>query len=166
MKQLIFWILFWALCFTAGFVNPANAEDEMGPRLRLPEVPTVTFDEGMPDKPIANGQYKVVSVEQWKAILMVAVAYQGLYDWRLQTQGALKAYKEMEYHYDSMLENLNLQISTLSEHNEYLTLRLNQAQKTQHKITLSARMEKIALYSVIVMETALLVYAGVRGIHQ
>lgn len=154
------YILFVAFLF---FCYPTYAQEEIGPRLNLPVVSTVTFKDGVPDQPIPDGQYKVLGVNHWQTVLNVAIAYQGLYNWRLEIQGTLNAYSETINNYELALKNLNAQLKLEKGNTDYYKLRLGQVEKAQSQDAFRNKFERFALYSVIAVQMVIIGVVGVKG---
>jgi hypothetical protein len=131
------------------------------PRVSLPTVETSVVRDYTVNLP--DGEYKCMDVNQWKLVILMAVDYHALYDWRLETQGTLKLYSETVALYESSLDNLRRQLRLTDTHNEYLSLRLSETEKHQSREAFRSKAERIALYAVISVQMVVIGVVGVRG---
>jgi hypothetical protein len=157
MRYLVTVLLILSFCS-----NVFCQEDE--PRLSLPSIETTTVLEGVPNPPLADGQYKCLAVSQWSQVIAIALEYRGLYNWRLTTQGALDAYNAQINAYELTIKNLNYQIKREKENGEYYKLRLGQVEKAQHSETLKSKIERFVLYGVILGELVIISTMGIKGL--
>ena len=157
MKYLFIFLL------TLSFCSAAAAQEDK-PRLSLPSVDTTTVLAGVPNPVIPDGQYKCLAVTQWSQVMSIAIEYRGLYNWRLETQGALNAYNAQVNAYELTLKNLEYQIKREKENGEYYKLRLGQVEKLNQKAAFRDKFERFILYGVILGELVIISVMGVKGL--
>ena len=147
MKYLLFILFFLAL------TSPLHAKDFVpGPRYNLPKVETTVLE---------GANYKCLNTPQWQKVLLIGSEYHGLYDSRLELQGAVKAHADIEQAYVLRIQGLKGTIKTLQADRKYLNTRVLDTVKSAQKQVLRERIEKYILYAIILAETF---YIGYKGI--
>jgi len=124
----------------------------------MPSVSTTTTAEGVAQK--------CYNVEQFKTLLLIVSDYHGLYDWRLTTLGILSANKSIINSYELALSNKDNQIKVLTQDREFLNLRLKQSYKVAESQSKSLQIERILMWGVIVVQSGVILVAGIKGVAQ
>lgn len=141
MRTLIFLIILYApLC--------AKADDTT--LHRLPTVETTEL-EGIP--------HKCLDVDEWKSVLLMARAYQGLYMWRLEIRGVLVAHDQIVISYELKVSNFEAMLKIKDADLLYYKTRLKESQAPKT----AARIEKYLLWGIILIET---VTIGALGVYR
>jgi len=165
------WVLIFAITFLC-FLTPAQADEPFNEddddekeyfpgeieaeepshvRYRLPEVKTNV-----------NGE-KCLNVEQWKAVLIVGSEYKRLFDWRLEIDSVVTEYGMLELAYMEITAGYQKQIEYLETERDSLRLRLKDSEDLSLKLQKGYRIEKGFMWAVIVIETAVIGFLGVRS---
>lgn len=166
------------LVFVLTLISPAlraQQSEPIGPRYTLPTVPTIVKDgdkltckldghefECMEDRV----EYKLVSLEQWKLILLLSNQNKGLYDWRLQIQGVLDAHQQQINSYELLLKGKDQLLKIKDRDIEYYMTRLKQQTTAAQGNEMAAKIERLILYGVILGETITMFVVGVKGASQ
>lgn len=145
----------YLILLTALIALPSRADDTFPVRYNLPEVDTEHRD---------TGDYKCLSTEQWKRVLLIANDYKGLYDWRLKIQGTLDAHALLVVSYEATIKNLGEQIKEYKRDSEYWQLRLKQTEEAKADAVFESKLEKYGYLVAIVLETGIIAYMGVQGL--
>ena len=118
-------------------------------RYRLPKVETNEAGE------------KCLNADQWGQVVTIASEYKGLFEWRIEVQGIIATHTDIVAKYELLLSNYKLQLKIVTQRNEYLDTRLDQERVAASKLSLEDRLEKYALWAVVLIET---VFIGVMGV--
>lgn len=164
-----FFLLLISLMLTS-ISPPLEAQQET--RYSLPEVPTIVRDgdkiictrDGVEYDCIKDKtEYKLLTFGQWQTVLLLANAYKGLYDWRLETQGVLAVHTDVENYYEDLIKGKDQIIKNYKQDIEYLTFRLKQENQKSNKSEFNTKLERSVLWGIILAETVTMFVVGVKG---
>jgi hypothetical protein len=149
---------------------PAEAESlisaPLNPKVQLPTVETTQVRNGViqPRTGAPEGtQYKCLNVDEWKTVLIISTEYSGLYQWRLQMHGVVSGMLFIIQQTDALVQNYELQLTVYRQDREYLQLRLEQTINAVGKSERNYKIEKIALWGVILVQAAGIVILSVKS---
>lgn len=148
-RLLIYTLCLLVLCLTLPTAAQKPSSSAFSERHRLPKVET--NPEGL----------KCLNTEQWQQVLKVSSQNKGLFEWRIEILGALAMHNDIIAKYELLLENYELQLKIVTQRNEYLDTRLDQERTAASRLSLEDRLEKYALWAVVLIET---VFIGVMGV--
>ena len=103
-----------------------------------------------------------LNVDQWKQVLLVSSQNKGLFEWRLEVIGIVNAHEFITAKYEVLMKNYELQIKIQTQRIEYLTARVDQERKAARTSSLEDRIEKYAMWIVIIAETLIIGVMGVK----
>ena len=98
---------------------------------------------------------------QWQQVMKVSSQNKGLFEWRLEVIGIVNTHNAIIAKYELLIDNYELQLKILTQRNEYLNTRIDQERQAALKVSLEDRIEKYAMWVVILGE---LVIIGVMGV--
>jgi len=159
------------LCLGLLFV-PVRVRAQETVRYTLPDVPTLVRDgakitctrDGMEYDCIKEKtEYKLLTFAQWQTILLLANEYKGLYDWKLETLGALEAHNDVVNYYEDLLENKDQIIKNYKQDIKYLSLRMKQENEKADKNSFNVKLERSVLWGIILAESITMFVVGVKG---
>lgn len=125
------------------------------PRYALPTVPTTAID---------GVDHKCLRVSQWQQVILMANAYKGLYDWRLKIEGTLDAHAKVITAYELQITNYKNIILLKDRHLEYLNANVKQLEKQHRNTRLEDRIQKYALWAVVLAETIVIGVISFKGV--
>ncbi len=148
-KVLTLTLCLLVLCSTRSTSAQERNSSDFTRRHRLPQVETNDAGE------------KCLNAPQWQMVIKVANQNKGLFEWRLEVIGIVRTHNAIIAKYELLIQNYELQLKIFGQRNEYLTVRLDQERKNAMKLGLEDRLEKYAMWVVILAETVVI---GVMGI--
>ncbi len=146
---------FLAVIFFLAMSSPLYAKDFIpGPRYNLPKVETTVLD---------GTNHKCLNTSQWQRVILIGSEYHGLYDSRLELQGAISAQADVRAAYELRIQGFQHTIKVLQADRKYLNTRVLDTAKNAQKKILRERIEKYILYAVILAETFYIGYKGIAA---
>jgi hypothetical protein len=94
----------------------------------------------------------------------MANAYKGLYDWRLKIEGTLDAHAKVITAYELQITNYKNIILLKDRHLEYLNANVKQLEKQHRNTRLEDRIQKYALWAVVLAETIVIGVISFKGV--
>jgi len=151
MKKLITCIGFLFLfCISITGKTQEIDNTKFTVRYKLPVVET--NDDGL----------KCLNTEQWDRVILIASEYKGLFEWRTEVKGIVTDYQFIEARYQNIIHNYELQLKIYAQRNEYLTLRLDKERERALSLSTEDRLQKYAMWAVILAETVVIGVMGVK----
>lgn len=141
------------LILILGISTPILAEDTQIRRT----LPTVETQE------INKVQYKCLNTDQWKDILLLANDYQGLFNWRLQIEGVLRAQEAMVGAYELKISNYEAMLKIREADRNFLTDEIKRIDEKNKRQTFEDRLEKYGLWAVVLVETITIGVLGAKS---
>lgn len=108
---------------------------QVSPRYVLPTVPTTTKD---------GSNYKCLSTEEWKTVLLITNEFHGLYDWRLKVYSVLQAQHDIIKSYELKITSYEASLEIHESDRDYLSTRLDKEQQWAIKLDKSKGYEILA----------------------
>ena len=146
------------------FISAALILSLLGAPLYAEELPENPFTQRykLPKVETNENGEKCLNREQWDRVILIASEYKGLYEWRLEVKGIVADYAFIEARYQRLVRNYELQLKIFTQRNEYLEKRLDQERKKALRLGLEDRLEKYAMWAVILAETIVIGVMGVQ----
>jgi hypothetical protein len=133
--------------------TPVLAED-IQIRRALPVVET---------QEINKVQYKCLNTDQWKDVLLLANDYQGLFNWRLQMEGVLKAQETLVEAYELKIGNYEAMLKIREADRKFLTDELKRIDEKNKRQAFEERLEKYGLWAIVLVETITIGILGAKS---
>ena len=127
----------------------------ISPRYVLPVISTTEI----------NGtSYKCLSTEEWKTVLQISNAFQGLYDWRLQVHSILLAQRDIVLAFELKISSYEQTVATHEANRDYLSTRLDNEKTWNLKLNRSKGIEIVAWKIVAGLELVAILVVSVAGV--
>ncbi len=139
------------VCYSSPVQAQDPLEEPSDVRYTLPEIKTN-----------AAGQ-KCLGFEEWKKVLIVASEYKKNFEWRLSVKHVLLEYAALDGIYTLQEEDMSRVIDRLEYDREHLELRLVTKEEERLKQLKGYRIERGLMWGVILVETAVIGFLGVRS---
>jgi len=146
-----------ALAFILSIPCVSMADEDEDPyqvRRHLPTVKTTVIE---------GKSYKCLDKDQWKTVMLIALDYQGLFDWRLKIRGVLEAHDQILETYELKISNYESMLKAQEANVGYYKTRLKDVEDRLGMGNIEDRLEKYALWAVVLIETVTIAVMGIKS---
>lgn len=147
-------IVLGIIAFMLLLAVPGRCEEWTPTRRTLPTVPSRTIDGVV---------YKCLDTSQWNDALLLSNEYQGLFNWRLQTEAVLRAQAAIDQAYQLKIENYAAMVRVLEADRKFLNDELARRDAAAARVRLGERLERYGLWALVLAETITIGVLGTRS---
>ena len=147
----VFLLLLVPVTTFAGDENPYKT-------LRRLPVPTVQVVDGE--------KLACTTTDGWQNVMLLANDYQGLFMWRLEIEGALKAHDDIVQAYELKISSYESTIKLLQEERSYQGTRIGELESALVTGNSGYKIEKGLMWGVILLESVALGALGIASFVQ
>jgi hypothetical protein len=148
-------LLMVAVLFFLSMVAVVGVADESPPARRT--LPTVA------SRQLDGVTVKCLDAQQWQDVLVLANEYQGLFNWRLQTEAVLRAQAAIDQAYQLKIDNYAAMVRVLEADRKFLNDELARRDAATARVQLGERLERYGLWVLVLAETITIGVLGTRS---